>query len=84
MSQQYNIVTNVSLGKLLPKKWGVNLPFNYAVGEETITPQYDPFNQDIEVETNLIDVTSDATEKSKHQRQSHRLYQASKYQLYWR
>ena len=35
--QQYNIVTNVGLGKLLPKKWGVNLPFNYAVGEEIIT-----------------------------------------------
>jgi hypothetical protein len=30
-------VTNVNLGKLLPPKWGINFPFNYAIGEETIT-----------------------------------------------
>ncbi|MFN3969230.1 cell surface protein SprA [Flavobacterium sp.] len=60
--QQYNIVTNFSLGKLLPKKWGINLPFNYAVGEETITPEYDPFNQDIRLEQ-LINNTADAAER---------------------
>ena len=60
--QQYNIVTNMSLGKLLPKKWGINLPFNYAVGEEFITPKYDPFNQDIELDQ-LIEVTADETQK---------------------
>ncbi|MFK7002091.1 T9SS outer membrane translocon Sov/SprA [Flavobacterium oreochromis] len=46
---QYDLVTNVSLGKLLPKKWGVNLPFNYAVGEQTITPEYDPLYQDLKL-----------------------------------
>jgi len=56
--QQYNVVTNISLGKLLPKKWGINLPFNYAVGEETITPKYDPYYQDIPLQT-LLDNTSD-------------------------
>ena len=61
-SQQYNIVTNLSLGKLLPKKWGINLPFNYAVGEEIITPEYDPFNQDIRLQE-LIDNTSNAAER---------------------
>jgi cell surface protein SprA len=60
--QQYNIVTNFSLGKLLPKKWGINLPFNYAVGEEIITPEYDPFNQDIKLQQ-LLDVTTDALER---------------------
>ena len=59
---QYNIVTNLSLGKLLPKKWGVNLPFNYGIGEEFITPKYDPFNQDIELKQ-LIDETADEGEK---------------------
>jgi cell surface protein SprA len=57
--QQYNIVTNVNFGKLLPKKWGVNLPFNYGVGEEIITPEYDPFNQDIRLKQ-LLDNTSNA------------------------
>ena len=61
-TQQYNIVTNLSLGKLLPKKWGINLPFNYAVGEEIITPEYDPFNQDIRLQQ-LIDNTSNAAER---------------------
>jgi len=60
--QQYNIVTNLNLGKLLPKKWGINLPFNYAIGEETITPEYDPFNQDIKLDQ-LLDVTADPNEK---------------------
>ncbi|WP_293894889.1 cell surface protein SprA [Flavobacterium sp.] len=60
--QQYNIVSNLSLGKLLPKKWGINLPFNYAVGEETITPEYDPFNQDIRLEQ-LLSNTTDAAER---------------------
>jgi cell surface protein SprA len=60
---QYDIVTNVNLGKLLPKKWGVNLPFNYGVGEETITPQFDPFYQDIEL-NQLLDVTNDASERA--------------------
>jgi cell surface protein SprA len=59
---QYNIVTNFSLGKMLPKKWGINLPFNYAIGEETITPEYDPFNQDIRLEQ-LLSNTPDAAER---------------------
>ncbi|WP_035669833.1 cell surface protein SprA [Flavobacterium sp. 83] len=61
-TKQYNIVTNVNLGKLLPPKWGVNLPFNYAIGEEMITPEYDPFNQDIKLKQ-LLNNTSDKAER---------------------
>ncbi|KAF2509937.1 cell surface protein SprA [Flavobacterium zhairuonense] len=60
--QQYNIVTNLNLGKLMPHKWGINLPFNYAIGEEVITPEYDPFNQDIKLDQ-LIKETTDPAEK---------------------
>jgi cell surface protein SprA len=60
--QQYNIVTNINLGKLLPPKWGINLPFNYAIGEETITPEYDPFNQDIKLKQ-LLDNTDNSAKK---------------------
>ncbi|WP_316634176.1 cell surface protein SprA [uncultured Flavobacterium sp.] len=60
--QQYNIVTNLNLGKLLPHKWGINLPFNYAVGEEVLTPEYDPFNQDIKLDQ-LLRETTDQAEK---------------------
>ena len=58
----YDLVTNINLGKLLPKKWGINLPFNYGVGEQVITPKYDPFNLDIEL-NQLIDVTPNQTDK---------------------
>jgi cell surface protein SprA len=58
--QQYNIVTNINLGKLLPQKWGINLPFNYGIGEEIITPQYDPFNQDIKLKQLLENTTNEA------------------------
>ncbi|MFV8345080.1 cell surface protein SprA [Flavobacterium sp. ZB4P13] len=61
-TEQYSIVTNVNLGKLLPPKWQINLPFNYAIGEETITPEYDPFNQDIKLKQ-LLDHTTDEAER---------------------
>jgi cell surface protein SprA len=61
-TQQYNIVSNFSLGKLLPPKWKINVPFNYAIGEETITPEYDPFNEDIKLKQ-LLENTTDAAEK---------------------
>ena len=57
---QYDVTTNVSFGKLLPEKWGVSLPFSYSIGEETITPQFDPQFEDIELETRLDNATSDA------------------------
>ncbi|MEZ4854031.1 MAG: cell surface protein SprA [Flavobacterium sp.] len=60
---QYDVVTNVNLGQLLPKKWGINLPFNYGVSEQTITPKYDPYYQDIELQQ-LLDNTEDPAEKS--------------------
>lgn len=62
--QQYNIVTNINIGKLLPVKWGINLPFNYAIGEETITPQYDPFNQDIKLRELLDNTNNEAAKKN--------------------
>ena len=47
--KQYDIVSNFNVGQLLPKKWKLNLPFNYAVGEQIITPKYDPLYQDLEL-----------------------------------
>lgn len=51
--KQYDVVTNISLGQLLPKKWGIKIPFNYSIGEEIITPEFDPFYQDIRLEDRL-------------------------------
>ncbi|MFY8189086.1 MAG: cell surface protein SprA [Flavobacterium sp.] len=57
---QYDVVTNLNLGMLMPKKWGVKLPFNYGIGEEIITPEYDPFYQDIRLEQLLSQTTNEA------------------------
>jgi cell surface protein SprA len=51
--QGYDLVTNLNLGQLLPANWGIQLPFNYGRSEELITPQFDPFLQDVELETSL-------------------------------
>ncbi len=66
--KQYNVVTNLSLGKLLPKKWYLNIPFNYAVGEEIITPEYDPFNQDIRLDQLLDNTETEAERENIRQR----------------
>jgi cell surface protein SprA len=63
--QQYNVVTNINLGRFLPKKWGINLPFNYSVGEEIIKPEYDPFYEDIKLKQVLDDADTDAERKAK-------------------
>lgn len=62
--QQYDVVTNLNLGQLMPKKWGVQLPFNYGRSEELITPQYDPEFQDIELDARL-DNTEDQAERDR-------------------
>jgi cell surface protein SprA len=67
--QLYDVATNVNLGQLLPKKWGVQLPFSYARGEELITPQYDPEFQDIELDARLNNI-EDATERERVKEQS--------------
>ncbi|GAA0871483.1 cell surface protein SprA [Gangjinia marincola] len=56
--QQYDVVTSVNAGQLLPKKWGINIPLSYNRGEELITPKFDPIFLDLELE-NRIDAAPD-------------------------
>lgn len=51
--QQYDFVSNVNMGQLLPSKWGVKIPVSYSIGEELITPKYDPEFLDLELKTVL-------------------------------
>jgi len=46
-TKQYDISTNINLGKMMPKNWGVQLPMSYSVGEEFRDPKYDPQYQDV-------------------------------------
>lgn len=43
----YNATTNLALGKLLPRKWGVQLPLFLGYNQNVSTPKYDPNDQDV-------------------------------------
>jgi cell surface protein SprA len=45
--KQYGVSTNINVGKLMPKQWGVNIPMSYSVSEEFRDPKYDPQFQDV-------------------------------------
>ena len=49
----YDVVTNVNVGQLLPKKWGIQLPFNYGISEQVITPEFDPVYDDLKLEDRI-------------------------------
>ncbi len=52
-AKRYNFNTTVNVGKLLPKKWNINIPVNYTVSEEFIRPKYDPIWRDIPLQERL-------------------------------
>ncbi|WP_178985978.1 T9SS outer membrane translocon Sov/SprA [Winogradskyella helgolandensis] len=66
---QYDVVTNIQLGQLLPKKWGVQLPFNYAQSEELITPKFDQYYNDLTLASRL-DAATSSTEEDRIREQS--------------
>ncbi len=66
---QYDFTTSLNLGQLLPKKWGIKVPVTYSRGEELITPQYDPLDQDLILE-DVLDATVDRAERDQREEQS--------------
>ncbi|WP_299364886.1 cell surface protein SprA [Winogradskyella sp.] len=70
--QQYDVVTNMQLGQLLPKKWGVQLPFNYSQSEELVTPKFDQFYNDLTLESRLD--AADSSEDEERIRQQSESY----------
>ncbi len=49
----YDVVTNVNVGQLFPKKWGLQIPFNYGIGEQVITPEFDPVFDDLKLDDRI-------------------------------
>ncbi|KAB7529228.1 cell surface protein SprA [Flagellimonas olearia] len=49
----YDMVTNVNAGQLLPKKWNLQVPFNYGVSETLITPEFDPVYDDLKLDDRI-------------------------------
>ena len=45
--RQLDFSTNLQLGKLLPKSWGIDIPFFANYSQMASTPQYDPYDKDV-------------------------------------
>ncbi len=52
---QYDIAGNFELSKFLPEKTGLSLPFYFQYSKEASTPQFDPYDLDIELKDKLKD-----------------------------
>ncbi|WP_333662879.1 cell surface protein SprA [Chishuiella changwenlii] len=46
-SLQYALNAEVKLDKFLPKKWGMEIPFNFTIDEKFVDPKYNPLDNDI-------------------------------------
>lgn len=49
----YDVVTNVEVGQLLPPKWNIQIPFNYGISEQLITPEFDPVYDDLKLDDRI-------------------------------
>lgn len=56
--------TNLELGKFLPKESGVKIPVFAQVSRTVLTPQYDPYDLDIELKKKLNSVDDQAARDS--------------------
>lgn len=50
---QYNASTNLNMGKMLPAKWGVQLPLFVGYAENISNPQYNPYDLDVKYKDQL-------------------------------
>ena len=50
---QYDLSTNLDLGKFFPRKTGVKIPLYLGYSERFITPEYNPLNPDIKLKDAL-------------------------------
>ena len=68
-TKQYDVSTSINLGKMMPKKWGIQLPMSYSIGEQFIDPKFDPQYQDVELKdieaANINNGTPRGTEVSR-------------------
>ncbi len=59
---QYDVSTNLELGKFLPEKIGLKVPFYAQYSNITRNPEYDPYDLDIKLKDKLRD-TGDAAKR---------------------
>ncbi len=52
--------TNLELGKFFPEKSGLQIPFYFQDSREIKTPQFDPYDKDIELDQKLENISTQA------------------------
>lgn len=50
---QYDILTNIELGKFFPKTSGISIPFFFSYGNTLVRPLYNPLNADTRLQKEL-------------------------------
>ena len=61
---QYNTSTNLGLGKLMPRDWGVQLPFFAGYTQSVSNPKYDPNDEDVLISYEMSKARSAAARDS--------------------
>ena len=61
---QYDIAGNIMLSKFLPEKTGLSLPFYFQYSKEVSTPQFDPYDLDLELDKKLKNLDNPAERDS--------------------
>lgn len=57
-SYAYDVSTNLNMGKLLPKDWGVQLPLFLGYSENVLSPRYNPYDLDQEMDRMLSAISN--------------------------
>ncbi len=50
---QFDLATNLELGKLIPEKAGISIPFYGGISQTVGTPEYDPYDLDVKFKDKL-------------------------------
>jgi len=53
----YDVAATLELGKFLPEKWGVKVPFYAQISNTTSTPEYNPYDLDIVLKDQLKSIS---------------------------
>jgi cell surface protein SprA len=63
----YDIATNLELGKLFPEKSGVKIPMTIQYSNKTKTPEFDPYDLDIKLKDKLAKAATDTRDSLREQ-----------------
>lgn len=59
---EYDVATNLELGKFLPDKWNVSIPFYAQYSKQRAQDEFDPYQLDLTVDE-LLEITDDPVER---------------------